>query len=116
MKFVVPFGFCIILMSMFAGDRGLPAVFKARRDARELSRQIAAIRAENADLEARAEALRTDRGAIERVARETLGFARPDELVVTGGPSAYRPPASRPPSPSRAAPPGRVRPRTAPGR
>ena len=96
---MVAFGLCIVLMSMFAGERGLPAVFKARRDARELSRRIAAIRAENADLKARAEALRTDPGAIERVARETLGFARPDELVVTGRPSAYRQPASRPPSP-----------------
>lgn len=99
MKGVVAFGLCIILMSIFAGERGLPAVFKARRDAHELSRRIAAIRAENADLRARAEALRTDPAAIERVARENLGFARPDELVVTGRPSADRQPASRPPSP-----------------
>src|SRR5687768_1701400 len=99
MKSMVAFGLCIILMSMFAGERGLPAVFKARREARELSRQIAAIQAENAVLKARADALRTDPGTIDRVARETLGFARPDELVITGRPSAYRPPASRPPSP-----------------
>ena len=99
MKSVVACGLCIILMSIFAGERGLPAVFKARRDARELSRRIAAIRAENAHLKARAEALRTDPAAIERVARETLGFARPDELVVTGRPSADPPPALRPPSP-----------------
>lgn len=99
MKSIVAFGLCIILMSMFAGDRGLPAVFKARRDARELAQRIAAIRAENAGLRARADALRTDPATIERVARDTLGFARPDELVVTGGLSAYRPPASHPPSP-----------------
>jgi cell division protein FtsB len=99
MKSVVAFGLCIILMSIFAGERGLPAVFKARREAHELSSRIAAIRAENADLKARAEALRTDPATIERVARETLGFARPDELVVTGGPTGDRPPASRPPSP-----------------
>ena len=99
MKSIVAFGLCIILMSMFAGERGLPAVFKARRDARELSRRIAAIRAENAELKARADALRSDPDTIEREARETLGFARPDELVVTGRLSAYRQPASRPPSP-----------------
>jgi cell division protein FtsB len=86
MKGIVAFGLCIILMSMFAGERGLPAVFKARRDARELAQRIAAIRAENAGLKARADALRTDPAAIERVARETLGFARADELVVTGRP------------------------------
>lgn len=99
MKSIAAFGLCIILMTMFAGERGLPAVFKARRDARELAGRIAAIRAENADLKARAEALRSDPRTIERVARETLGFARADELVVTGRPSAYRPPVSRPPSP-----------------
>jgi cell division protein FtsB len=99
MKSIAAFGLCIILMSMFAGERGLPAVFKARRDAQELARRIAAIRAENADLKARASALRSDPDAIERVARETLGFARPDELVVIGPLSAYRRPASRLPSP-----------------
>jgi cell division protein FtsB len=99
MKGVVAFGLCVILMSMFAGERGLPAVFKARRDARELAQRIAAIRAENSGLKARAEALRTDPATIERVARETLGFARADELVVTGRPSADRRPASHPPSP-----------------
>lgn len=96
MKSIVAFGLCIVLMSMFAGERGLPAVFKARRDARELSQRIAAVRAENAGLKARAEALRTDPAAIERVARETLGMARADELVVTGRPSADRRLASRP--------------------
>ena len=99
MKSIVAFGLCIILMSMFAGDRGLPAVFKARRDARELAQRIAAIRAENAGLKTRADALRTDPATIERVARETLGFARPDELVVTAEPSTDPRPGSRPPSP-----------------
>ena len=99
MKSVAAFGLCLMLMSIFAGERGLPALFKARRDARELSSRIAAIRAENAGLRARAEALRTDPAAIARVARELFGFARPDELVVTARPSADRSPASRPPSP-----------------
>jgi cell division protein FtsB len=82
MKSVVAFGLCIILFSTFAGDRG-PTIFKARREAQQLSRQIAALRADNARLRARAQALRSDPAAIEAVARETLGLARPDELVVT---------------------------------
>jgi cell division protein FtsB len=48
-----------------------------------LSLQIAALREENARLKARAEALRTDAPTIEAVARETLGLARADEIVVT---------------------------------
>jgi len=49
----------------------------------QMERRKEELRAENAQLKARAEALRNDPAAIEVVARETLGLARPDELVVT---------------------------------
>ena len=83
MKIVGSFGLCVLLFTIFTGDNGLPALLKVRRDLRSLSQQIEALRAENARLAARAEALRTDPSAIEAVARETLGLARADELVVT---------------------------------
>jgi enoyl-CoA hydratase/carnithine racemase len=67
--------------------------------ARDLAQRIAAIRAENAGLRARADALTSDPATIERVARETLGYARPDELVVTAEPSTDPRPALRLPSP-----------------
>jgi cell division protein FtsB len=81
-KIVASFGLCLLLFTIFTGDNGLPALLRVRRDMRTLSQQIAALRAENTQLKARAEALRTDPSAIEAVARETLGLARPDELVV----------------------------------
>ena len=83
MRSVVAFGLCLILFTVFTGDNGLPALLRARRDAGTLALQISALRAENARLKARAEALRNDASTIERVARETLGLARPDEIVVT---------------------------------
>jgi cell division protein FtsB len=83
MKSLAAFGLCIVLFSTFGGDRGLPALVKARRDAGTLSAEISALRAENARLRIRAEALRSDRATIEAVARDTLGFARADEIVVT---------------------------------
>ena len=73
---------CIILMTIFAGERGLPAVFQARRQLRQLSLDVARLREENARLRHRAEALRNDPAVIERVARETLGLSRAGELVV----------------------------------
>lgn len=82
MKVVVAFGLCVMLFTLFAGDNSLPALLEARRDALALDRTIANLRSENAQLKARAAALRSDPSAIERVARETLGLARPDELVV----------------------------------
>ena len=83
MKSVAAFGLCVMLFTMFAGDRNLPAILKARRDADALTRTISDLRAENARLKARAEALRSDPSAIEAVARDSLGLARADELVVT---------------------------------
>ena len=83
MKIVVSFGLCVLLFTIFTGDNGLPALLRVRRDMDTLTRQISALRAENAQLKARAEALRNDPTAIEAVARETLGLARADELMVT---------------------------------
>ena len=82
MKSVGAFGLCLVLFT-FTSDNGLPALLRARRDAGTLALQISALRAENARLKARAEALRTDASTIEAVARETLGLARPDEIVVS---------------------------------
>ena len=76
MKVVAAFGLCLMLFTLFTGDNSLPALLKARRDARALDLTISSLRSENAQLKARAEALRRDPSAIEKVARETLGFAR----------------------------------------
>ena len=82
MRWMVGFGLCIGLLNMTAGDRGLPALLAARRQVQTIARDIAALKAENAALRARAEALRPDARTIEMVARDTLGMARRDELLV----------------------------------
>ena len=82
MKIVVAFGICLVLFGVADGDRGLPALLRTREQVSALSREIAALRAENARLKVRAEALRSDPSAIEAVARQTLGFARAGEIVV----------------------------------
>jgi cell division protein FtsB len=82
MNSVVAFGLCLVLFSLVAGDKGLSALLQARREERALSRQVSALRLENARLKKRIEALRQDAWTIEMVARETLGLARPDEIVV----------------------------------
>ncbi len=82
MKGVVAFGLCLVLFSLFAGDKGLSPLLQARREERTLSRQVSALRLEKARLKKRIEALRQDAWTIEIVARETLGLARPDEIVV----------------------------------
>jgi cell division protein FtsB len=90
-KLAAAFGVCILLFGLFGDDHGVRAMLQARRDARMLEAQIAALRAENVALRRRAEALRRDPAAIEAVARERLGFLRPGEILVT----RPVPPASR---------------------
>jgi hypothetical protein len=51
MKSVVAFGLCLVLFSLFAGDKGLSALLQARREERALSRQVSALRLENASEE-----------------------------------------------------------------
>ena len=96
MRWIAAFGLCIGLLSMTAGDRGLPALLRARQQAQTIAREIdtlksenaalrrrvAALRMENALLRARAQSLRHDARTIEIEARETLGLARSGEVVV----------------------------------
>ena len=90
MRLAIAFGVCVLMCSLFGDDRGLRAVLQARRDARALGARIEALRAENAALRRRVDALRGDPAAIERVARETLGLMRRDEIVVRYRPSTVR--------------------------
>jgi cell division protein FtsB len=83
MRLAIAFGMCVLLFAVFGDDHGVRAVLQARRDARQLTAEIAMLRAENARLRRRADALRADPAAIEAEARASLGLLRAGELVVT---------------------------------
>jgi cell division protein FtsB len=63
------------------GDRGMLNLIEKRRKVAELRGEIESLRAENGRLGADISALRSSPRAIERIAREQLGLARPDETV-----------------------------------
>lgn len=83
MKTAAALALCLLLFTMFAGDNGIQALLRVQRDTKALAGEIAALKKENERLRISAEALRNDPRTIEVVARETLGLARPDEIVVT---------------------------------
>ena len=83
MKAALAFGICLLLFGLFGDDHGLRAMLQARREARALAAQIATLRSENAALRQRVESLRSDPAAIEAAARETLGLAKPGEILIT---------------------------------
>jgi cell division protein FtsB len=63
------------------GDRGILNLVARRRQVETLRAELGELRAENARLSSEIEALRTSPRAIERLAREELSLARPDETV-----------------------------------
>jgi cell division protein FtsB len=81
-RLVLAFAAAILLADALAGDRGLTATVRARNDRAALTAEIESLRAENAVLRARAQALKNDPAAIEAVARRELGLLRRDEKVV----------------------------------
>jgi cell division protein FtsB len=63
------------------GDRGILNLLAKRREVDTLRAELDDLRAENARLATEIAELRTSPRAIERLAREELGLARPDETV-----------------------------------
>jgi cell division protein FtsB len=70
----------LVVGSLF-GDRGMLQLVAQRERADALQKQLDEMRAENAGLAAEIAALKSDPRAIERLAREELGLARPGEMV-----------------------------------
>ena len=63
------------------GDRGMLNMLSEREKVNSLRAELEGLRAENARLASQIADLRTSPRAIERLAREELGLARPDETV-----------------------------------
>jgi cell division protein FtsB len=63
------------------GDRGILNMVAEREKTEALRSELEALRAENARLSQEITDLRSNPRAIERLAREELGLARPDETV-----------------------------------
>jgi cell division protein FtsB len=70
----------LVVGSLF-GDRGILHLMAQRERAVVLARELDSLREENEQLARDIAALRADPAAIERIAREELGLARPGETV-----------------------------------
>lgn len=69
------------MLDALAGDRGLLAMLRVRRQHTALAATLARDRAINAHLAEQARRLREDPTAIEEVARKELGLIKPGEKV-----------------------------------
>ena len=78
----------VALCIMAYGAQSLTRVLQIRHEVEDLERQIVALRAETAELQATVTQLRSDPDAIEKLARELLGFVKPGDRVLKLPPSS----------------------------
>jgi cell division protein FtsB len=91
----------LLLLQDVFGTHGLLAMRRAQKEAAAVQQEIDRINKENHQLQENVKALKTDPAAIERIAREEMGLARPGEYIFKVPPKPGDPPVlvSHPPDP-----------------
>ena len=74
-------GYALLAASTLAGEGGLLHLWKLQQQQRELQTEIFTLLRENEDLRTRIERLHSDDKFLEKVARESLKFAKQGEIV-----------------------------------
>jgi cell division protein FtsL len=93
-------GFALLLLQDVFGTHGLVAMRHAQKEAASVQKEIDQINEENRQLQDSVKALKTNPQAIERIAREEMGLARPGEYIfkTEPRPGNASPPGSDPAS------------------
>jgi cell division protein FtsB len=71
----------MLLLQDIFGNHGVLAMLSSQRQAAEIQKQIDDLDTENRRLQNRVKSLKGDPAAIERIAREEMGLARPGEYI-----------------------------------
>lgn len=71
----------LLLISDVFGTHGVLAMRRSQKQAEEIQKQINQLNEENRQLQQRVKSLKTDPAAVERIAREEMGLARPGEYI-----------------------------------
>lgn len=88
--------FLLLLQDVF-GTHGVMAMRRSQKQAVDIKQEIERLTEENQKLEERVKALKSDPEAIERIARDEMGLAKPGEYIfkIPSSPSEARPAAKR---------------------
>lgn len=87
----------LILQDVF-GTHGVLAMRRSQKEVEQARKEIQQISDENQKLQESVKALKTDPQAIERIAREEMGLARPGEYIFKIPPKAADPDSATPDS------------------
>lgn len=80
-RYVLALVTLILIVDAIVGEKGLLALFQARREYQAVEAALAQSRATNAQLREEARRLREDASAVEELARRELGLIRPGEKL-----------------------------------
>ena len=96
MSLVLLAGLVLLLVQDVFGTHGVLAMRRAQKETARVKREIERIDTENRRLEDSVRSLKSDPEAIERIAREEMGLARPGEYIFklpSKLPEAFVPPS-----------------------
>ena len=92
----------LLLLQDIFGTHGLIAMRRSQQEAAQVQQEISRLDEENHRLQESVQSLKSDPAAIEHIAREEMGLAKPGEYIFkigprSGGVSAPASPAANPP-------------------
>ena len=71
----------LLMLQDIFGTHGVLAMRRSQQEAADIRKKIDQLDAENQKLQDRVKSLKTDPAAIEKIAREEMGLARPGEYI-----------------------------------
>ena len=74
---------CMVAFLSFVGEQGLLKLMSVNSELRNIELQNHEIETQIFDLQNKIYAIKYDNGTLERVVREELGLAKPDEMLYT---------------------------------
>lgn len=80
-RYVLAFVTVVLVIDAVVGEKGVLALFEARREYQALEQSLLRVQTENAQLREEARRLREDPDAIEELARRELGLIKPGETL-----------------------------------
>lgn len=86
--------FVLLLMQDVFGTHGVLAMRRAQQETKSVRAEIDQLNQENGQLQENVKSLKTDPAAIERIAREEMGLARPGEYIFRLSPKPSATPAA----------------------
>ena len=97
-RLILGLGLLLLAVHDVFGDHGLLAMRRTQAQMKELRGELDRLNQENSDLSKQVQALRTDPKAVERIAREEMGLARPGEMIfkLPDQPQEAQAPAKKP--------------------